>query len=427
MRHHDELSRLLIKAIEDARTSAERLAVDAHLGKDTIGRWIRGETIPRLSSLGQLEAYLTRELRQPVDLGDALRERQRAAVAGEDTGIRPERPPDMSLDTYLGRLLAADYVRSGARVGQFGALSDPRSEGFFQQPGSEEPLELKPNYFHTYWGIVGVQTLLTRELNWYRQTTATAIARRFADRDWLRLRLPDYEAAPIQDSSMVGRIRHTARATAILFLCDQHLDVASDLAWLLITDLPRVVVHGGVPEALAPDRGPSIQASAAVLQAIALASAHSGLADGSEFIDRSRRLRSGIESYLFEQWQRNRWAFGDLPWQIHAPVLFPSVAPYASPALRGLIADTLREQIRPSGALRTRAVGIFDAPGPILDLRIANAVAQDPLRRNDSRLRNVVSRLTALRWDDEPLRTADITALAILNREVSSRGDLVVE
>ena len=419
MAHHDELSLALLRALQDARTSAERLALDAELGKDTVGRWIRGETVPRLTSLRKVEHHLSLALRTPIDLSPALKIRQRAAT-GDFAASRPQRGAGVCLHTYLGRLLAADYARSGPRTGQFGALSDRHTEAFYQQPGSQEPPSLKPSYFHTFWGLLGVGLLLPAELESYRSTTANAIARRFADRSWLTLSMPDYEAAPMQGTSTVRRIRHTARAAGILFLCDRHIDLATDLVWLLVTDLPELLTRGGVPEVLAANREPSLHASAAVLQAISLASAHPGLADRMEFVERSQSLRSGIEAYLRSEWNTYQWAFGDLPWWLNAPPLLGDVAAHVAPDLRTAVASRLRDELLPSGHLHTRTVGAFDAPGPMLDLRTAFAVAQDPVRRTDSRLQQVVGRLSELSWDDQPLLTADITYLASL---VGTRDD----
>src|SRR5207344_702203 len=84
----DDLSRALLDLIEEARTSSESLAKDANLGKDTVGRWIRGEATPNHRSLCAVEKRLSKVLKRPVDLRSELSARKRGSHVSE----LPKRP-----------------------------------------------------------------------------------------------------------------------------------------------------------------------------------------------------------------------------------------------------------------------------------------------------------------------------------------------
>ena len=58
--------------------TAEALSLDAELARDTVGRWIRGTTVPTLAALRAIEGVLNDRLGYPVDLAAAVRERRSA-------------------------------------------------------------------------------------------------------------------------------------------------------------------------------------------------------------------------------------------------------------------------------------------------------------------------------------------------------------
>lgn len=408
----DDLSRALSALAVRARVSHETLALESGLGKDSVGRWIRGESVPSVAALQKVEGRLSDHLGERVDLSSerATRALHRSSRTARD---RRRRPKGMSLLCYLSQLLAADYISTGPLAGEFAGLADRRVETFYQEPGIEERPTLKPSYFPTYWGLIGVRRFLPRESSRYEALTADAIRARFGDEVWLRIPLADYEAPPTQSTSNLVRVRHTARAASILFLCERNLALASDIAWALVTDLPPIS-DGGIAELLVGNREPSIHASAAVLQAIYLASECSKMADRPAFLTESQALVCQINEYLQAEWDASRWAFGAMPWQASAPTMLADIAPYIEIGLRARVAGTLREEFLPSGRLRSRKIDRFDAPGPILDLRTAFAVVQDPGFQQDERLARAIDRLLAMRWDDQPLRTSDMTFLAIL-------------
>jgi transcriptional regulator with XRE-family HTH domain len=68
----DRLSRELDGKLEAARMTAEALSLGAGLARDTVGRWIRGQTVPTLASLRAVEGVLGEQLGCPVVHGGAI-------------------------------------------------------------------------------------------------------------------------------------------------------------------------------------------------------------------------------------------------------------------------------------------------------------------------------------------------------------------
>jgi tetratricopeptide (TPR) repeat protein len=88
--------------------TAEALSLDAQLARDTVGRWIRGRTVPTLAALRAVEEVLSDRLGYPVDLAAAVKNRRSAqqrnrkpdvANAGGSAVVEP------SLGKSLARLL----------------------------------------------------------------------------------------------------------------------------------------------------------------------------------------------------------------------------------------------------------------------------------------------------------------------------------
>jgi hypothetical protein len=74
----DRLSRELTGKLEAARMTAEALSLNAQLARDTVGRWIRGTTVPTFPTLRKVENVLSRQLGCVVDLSAAVSERRSA-------------------------------------------------------------------------------------------------------------------------------------------------------------------------------------------------------------------------------------------------------------------------------------------------------------------------------------------------------------
>jgi transcriptional regulator with XRE-family HTH domain len=284
----DDLSKALLALAIRARVSHEVLALESGLGKDSVGRWIRGESVPSVAALQKVEGHLSDHLGERIDLSS---ERTTGALhrSSRNARDRRRRSEGMPLLRYLAQLLAADYISTGPLAGEFAGLADRRDETFYQVPGIEERPALKPSYFPTYWGLIGVKRLLPRESGRYETLTAKAIRTRFGDEVWLKVPLADYEAPPTQSTSNLVRVRHTARTASILFLCECHLALASDIAWALVTELPAIS-GSGIAELLIGNREPSMHASAAVLQAICLARKCPKMASRAAFQAESQAL-----------------------------------------------------------------------------------------------------------------------------------------
>ena len=72
----DRLSYELTGKLEAARMTAEALSLDAELARDTVGRWIRGTTVPTFAALREVENVLSSRLGDVVDLSAAVSERR---------------------------------------------------------------------------------------------------------------------------------------------------------------------------------------------------------------------------------------------------------------------------------------------------------------------------------------------------------------
>jgi len=84
----DCLSSELTEMLGAARMTAEALSLKAQLGRDTVGRWIRGDTVPSLATLRRVEEVLGSKLGSVVDLSAARGERRaaRSPVPGDKEG-----------------------------------------------------------------------------------------------------------------------------------------------------------------------------------------------------------------------------------------------------------------------------------------------------------------------------------------------------
>ena len=101
----DRLSREIAEKLEAARMTAEALSMSAGLARDTVGRWIRGTTVPTLASLRAIEAALGDRLGYPVDLSAAAKERRSAR--------QHNRPPHESAAEASAALARNHGISSG--------------------------------------------------------------------------------------------------------------------------------------------------------------------------------------------------------------------------------------------------------------------------------------------------------------------------
>src|SRR5580692_9706361 len=104
----DRLSRELSSKLEAARMTAEALSLDAQLARDTVGRWIRGRTVPTLAALRAVENVLSDRLGYRVDLAAAVKHRRSARQRRREPGVAERWSPavvEPSLGKSLARLL----------------------------------------------------------------------------------------------------------------------------------------------------------------------------------------------------------------------------------------------------------------------------------------------------------------------------------
>jgi hypothetical protein len=87
--------------------TAEAASLGAQLARDTVGRWIRGTTVPTLAALRAVEDLLSDRLGAPVNLAEAVGERRAARrsrqVADGARGGEPKQA-EFGLDQVSVRL-----------------------------------------------------------------------------------------------------------------------------------------------------------------------------------------------------------------------------------------------------------------------------------------------------------------------------------
>lgn len=123
----DRLSRELIGELQAARMTAEALSLEAQLARDTVGRWVRGATVPTFAALRAVEDVLSDRLGYSVDLAAAVRERRSARQRDRQ-----------SADGALGSEIAV-YLRALIRwVNADPWARDPRLGGTLLTPSDIE-------------------------------------------------------------------------------------------------------------------------------------------------------------------------------------------------------------------------------------------------------------------------------------------------
>lgn len=89
----DRLTRELSGKLLAARMTAEALSLDAQLARDTVGRWMRGGTVPTLAALRAVESVLSARLGYPIDLATAVNHRRSARRRNRELGGSQGRSP----------------------------------------------------------------------------------------------------------------------------------------------------------------------------------------------------------------------------------------------------------------------------------------------------------------------------------------------
>ena len=107
----DRLSRDLSEKLVAARMTAEALSLSAQLARDTVGRWIRGKTVPTLAALRAVEGVLSSRLGYEVDLSEAVRERRTARQRDQLPVLPSPRPEPAQQVNLQSNVTAAPEVR----------------------------------------------------------------------------------------------------------------------------------------------------------------------------------------------------------------------------------------------------------------------------------------------------------------------------
>jgi len=104
--------------------TAEALSLNADLARDTVGRWIRGTTVPTLAALRAVEAVLSDRLGYPVDLAAAVGERRSTRQRDRSSGRSDPARSDMVWEETWGQLIPVVECRP-LWVGVHGSIRRP--------------------------------------------------------------------------------------------------------------------------------------------------------------------------------------------------------------------------------------------------------------------------------------------------------------
>lgn len=315
--------------------------------------------------------------------------------------------------------LVEDFHWDGPRRGEFARLGG-RMEDRFYQSNRGELLTARPAYYHTYWGLVGSNLILDDEFAAQAEVAADAVASRLAPTGWITVDLEDYSASPTTGRRRVETIRHTARAVVILHLLGRHRDLAREVAWRIIGEAEASMTDRGWREFRhEPTAPPSLYANLYVYQMLSVLLADENwtatMPESSSFRISATAVANATWAQLRDQWLHDRWTMNAMPWQVNAAAMLADIGPYLPDADRTEISASLRGTLTPTGRLLAPDAGDeWDAPEPILTLRIAFSLAQLGVSRTDERLRAAIDRLLRQDWHGVPLRTMDASFLAQL-------------
>ncbi len=126
----DRLSQELTGKLEAARMTAEALSLDAQLARDTVGRWIRGRTVPTLAALRAVESVLSDRLGYPVDLAAAVKHRRSARQRSHEPGLAQRGYPNRGGQEAPLRRQIASAIENALEFGKESDLAfiDPESD-----------------------------------------------------------------------------------------------------------------------------------------------------------------------------------------------------------------------------------------------------------------------------------------------------------
>lgn len=344
------------------------------------------------------------------------------------------RPSDeiVALHNVLCRHLIGDFHWDGPRRGEFAKLGG-RMEDRFYQSNRGERLTARPAYYHTYWGLVGSKLLVPDVFPEHAEVAANAVADRLSATGWITVDLEDYAAPPSVGRRRVQTIRHTARAAMILLLADHHHDIAAEVAWNLLAEAELSTKYdGGWGEFRDdPTAASSLYSSLYALQLLCSACLDphwsAMMPEWPRFVAEATGVIRRTWRYMAGQWRADRWSMSGMPWIVNTAAILADIGIYTPPTLAAEIHRTLRDALNPAGRLAEPAIGAdWDAPEPVLSVRVAFAAGQLACAAGDERLAQLRKRLLRMPWADVPLRTMDVAFLALLSTRIDHGGRVPV-
>jgi hypothetical protein len=323
----------------------------------------------------------------PAELGQVV-PRAIVPTQGLVSGDDHDAQEHWILGLLRDRLQQSFYTR-GPFVGEFGAGGGRAEDAYYYSGATHEPLAFKPAYYLTYWGWRATNLLLPNNREIWADITNRAIAQRFGGGRWIQVRLRDYTSV-VDPERIVQTVRHTVRAAQILQLIGKSPSIAEQVALDLATEAPVLQnSDGGWKEFRLETPQPS-SLYASLYVASYLATLLSGARTGSAFGPGStrRQLSTRLQTtrhYLESAWRGSQWAFGDMPWEVNAPIILAEYATHAKDRrfLRQ-VRNALRGLLQANGRLtRPDIGGKHGAPEYKLSTRIAYALHAAALALNE--------------------------------------------
>ncbi|MFD6613397.1 TIR domain-containing protein [Micromonospora chalcea] len=336
------------------------------------------------------------------------------------------------LHEVLRRHLKEDFHWDGTRRGEFARLGG-RMEDRFYQPHRGERLTTRPAYYHTYWGLVGSKILLPELFASQAEVAADAVADRLSETGWIGVDLEDYAAPPPLGRRRVQTIRHTARAAMILLVAERHLDVAAEVAWNVLTEAEISMKHDGGwgefrNEPDAPSTLYSSMYAQQLMSSVCLDPAWARIMpELPSFKATAAKVVAQTWRYLAQRWHADRWSMSGMPWIVNTAAIVADLGIYMPAPLAADVHRAVRDALNPIGRLVEPHIGAdWDAPEPVLAVRVAFAAAQLACTADDERLLRLRRRLLGTTWSDVPLRTMDVGFLSVLSTRVDQGGRVAV-
>lgn len=320
----------------------------------------------------------------------------------------------------IGKRLESDFYISGPNKGQFGKGRKHIAEDRHYQSNVKEPLKTKPSYYLTYWGWCVLKEVSPTFVTIWGEKTEREVIQRLGEDRWIAVYLEDYSSSPPGTFlSTAKTIRHTIRAAHILLSINRRLDIVSQIAWDVILKWEEIQIDNGAKEFLGIGEEASLWSSVYVynfLNSLKQFESVSKIVGDYDLFQKSVvSISSKLEGYFRDQWKKDKWKFGRVPWQVNAPGVLAEIAPFfTDKQFINSIRSVLLELLSPAGRLKEPDVGKdVDASEYISSVRLAHGLIST-LNRNEEvpdRLSKLINWLVVNYQDDKELNTHDLSFL----------------